>query len=69
MEVDTYVDETDIGKVKTGQEATFTVASFPDKDFKGKVIAIYPKAFVQDNVVYYVTIISAENPEGLLKPE
>jgi macrolide-specific efflux system membrane fusion protein len=69
LEVDTYVDETDIGKVKMGQEATFTVASFPDKDFKGKVMAIYPKAIIQDNVVYYITIISADNPEGLLKPE
>jgi RND family efflux transporter MFP subunit len=69
LEVDTYVDETDIGKVKVGQEATFTVASFPDKDFKGKVMAIYPKAIIQDNVVYYITIISADNPEGLLKPE
>jgi macrolide-specific efflux system membrane fusion protein len=69
LEVDTYVDETDIGKVKVGKEATFTVASFPDKDFKGKVMAIYPKAIIQDNVVYYVTIISAENPEGLLRPE
>jgi multidrug efflux pump subunit AcrA (membrane-fusion protein) len=69
LEVDTYVDETDVGKVKVGQEAAFTVASFPDKDFKGKVMAIYPKAIIQDNVVYYITIISADNPEGLLKPE
>jgi multidrug efflux pump subunit AcrA (membrane-fusion protein) len=69
LEVDTYVDETDVGKVKVSQEATFTVASFPDKDFKGKVMAIYPKAIIQDNVVYYITIISADNPEGLLKPE
>jgi multidrug efflux pump subunit AcrA (membrane-fusion protein) len=69
LEVDTYVDETDVGKVKVGQEVGFTVASFPDKDFKGKVMAIYPKAIIQDNVVYYITIISADNPEGLLKPE
>jgi multidrug efflux pump subunit AcrA (membrane-fusion protein) len=69
LEVDTYVDETDIGKVKVAQEATFTVASFPDKDFKGNVMAIYPKAIIQDNVVYYVTVISFENPEGLLRPE
>ena len=69
LEVDTYVDETDIGKVKVGQEATFMVASFPDKDFKGNVMAIYPKAIIQDNVVYYVTIINFENPEGLLRPE
>jgi multidrug efflux pump subunit AcrA (membrane-fusion protein) len=58
-----------ISERRKWSEAAFTVASFPDKDFKGKVMAIYPKAIVQDNVVYYVTIISAENPEGLLKPE
>jgi macrolide-specific efflux system membrane fusion protein len=69
LEVDTYVDETDIGKVRVGQEATFTVASFPDKDFKGKVMAIYPKAIIQDNVIYYITIISVEKPGGLLRPE
>jgi macrolide-specific efflux system membrane fusion protein len=69
LEIYAYVDETDIGKIKPGIEATFTVDSFPDKDFKGKVTAIYPKATIQDNVVYYITIISIENPEGKLKPD
>jgi len=69
LEVYAYVDETDIGKIKPGLEATFTVDSFPDKDFKGKVSAVYPKATIQDNVVYYITIISIENPEGKLKPD
>ena len=75
LEVYAYVDETDIGKIKPGFEATFTVDSFPEKDFKGTVSAVYPKATTQDNVVYYVTIISIENPVGayrntpLLKPD
>lgn len=69
LEIYAYVDETDIGKIKPGIEATFTVDSFPEKDFKGKVTAIYPKATIQDNVVYYITIISIENPEGKLKPD
>lgn len=69
LEVYAYVDETDIGKIKPGFEATFTVDSFPDKDFKGTVSAVYPKATIQDNVVYYITIISIENPEGKLKPD
>jgi RND family efflux transporter MFP subunit len=69
LEIYAYVDETDIGKIKPGFEATFTVDSFPDKDFKGKVTAIYPKATIQDNVVYYITVISIENPEGKLKPD
>jgi macrolide-specific efflux system membrane fusion protein len=69
LEIYAYVDETDIGKIKPGLEATFTVDSFADKDFKGKVTAIYPKATIQDNVVYYITVISIENPEGKLKPD
>lgn len=69
LEIYAYVDETDIGRIKPGLEATFTVDSFPDKDFKGKVTAIYPKATIQDNVVYYITIISIENSEGKLKPD
>lgn len=69
LEIYAYVDETDIGKIKPGIEATFTVDSFPDKDFKGKVTAIYPKATIQDNVVYYITVISIEDSEGKLKPD
>ena len=69
LEIYAYVDETDIGKIKPGLEAIFSVDSFPDKDFKGKVTAIYPKATIQDNVVYYITVISIENPEGKLKPD
>lgn len=69
LEIYAYVDETDIGKIRPGLDATFTVDSFPDKDFNGKVSAIYPKATIQDNVVYYITVISIENPEGKLKPD
>ncbi|MBI5635294.1 MAG: efflux RND transporter periplasmic adaptor subunit [Nitrospirae bacterium] len=69
LEIYAYVDETDIGKIKPGLEATFTVDSFPEKDFSGKVSAVYPKATIQDNVVYYITLVSIENPEGKLKPD
>ncbi|MHB8882158.1 MAG: efflux RND transporter periplasmic adaptor subunit [Thermodesulfovibrionales bacterium] len=69
LEIYAYVDETDIGKIKPGIDATFTVDSFPEKEFRGKVTAIYPKATIQDNVVYYITVISIENAEGKLKPD
>jgi RND family efflux transporter MFP subunit len=69
LEVYAYVDETDIGKIKPGLEATFTVDSFPETEFKGKVSAIYPKATIQDNVVYYITVIAIDNPDGKLKPD
>lgn len=69
LEIYAYVDETDIGKIKPGLDATFTVDSFQERDFKGKVSAIYPKATIQDNVVYYITVISIDNPGGKLKPD
>ena len=69
LEVNAYVDETDVGKIGVGQEALFTVDTFADRDFTGKVTAIYPRAVLQENVVNYITLISIVNPEGKLKPD
>jgi RND family efflux transporter MFP subunit len=69
LEVNAYIDETDVGKIGVGQEALFTVDTFADKDFKGKVTAIYPRAVLQENVVNYITLINIENSEGKLKPD
>ncbi|MEW6363864.1 MAG: efflux RND transporter periplasmic adaptor subunit [Acidobacteriota bacterium] len=70
LEVDAYVDEVDIGGVKIGQKATFTVDAFPDQVFDGVVEAIYPQAIIQDNVVNYDVIINiTESYEGLLRPQ
>jgi HlyD family secretion protein len=70
LEGQVYVDETDIGKIKTGQEATFTVDTYSDTDFKGRVTAIYPKAVIQDNVVNYIVVIEIEDfQEKVLRPE
>jgi HlyD family secretion protein len=69
LQVDAYVDETDIGKVRVGHEAVFSVDAFPDKEFSGKVTAIYPKALIQQNVVTYDVVIAIDNREGLLRPD
>jgi RND family efflux transporter MFP subunit len=70
LQVDAFVDEVDIGKVRVGQKAVFTVDSFPAKQFEGKVVAIYPKAVIQENVVNYDTVIDITSPyDGLLKPD
>jgi multidrug efflux pump subunit AcrA (membrane-fusion protein) len=69
LQVDAYVDETDIGKVRVGLEATFSVDAFPDKEFSGKVTAIYPKALIQQNVVTYDVVIAIDNREGMLRPD
>lgn len=70
LQVDAFVDETDIGKIRVGQQATFTVDSFPDRDFKATVQAIYPKAVIMDNVVYYDVVHRIDEPlTGQLRPE
>src|SRR5215469_11345673 len=57
LEVWAYVDETDIGKIHIGQLASFTVDTYGDYEFSGKVTGIYPQAQIRDNVVDYVTVI------------
>jgi len=70
LQVDAFVDEVDIGKVRQGQKAVFSVDSFPAREFEGKVTAIYPKAILQENVVYYDVVIDITTPyEGLLRTE
>jgi multidrug efflux pump subunit AcrA (membrane-fusion protein) len=70
LQVDAMVDEVDIGKVRVGQRAVFTVDSFPGKEFQGQVAAVYPKAVMLENVVYYDVVIQVTSPyEGLLRPE
>lgn len=70
LEVQVYVDETDIGKIFTGQEVTFTVDTYTGTDFKGKVTAIYPKAVIQDNVVNYIVVVEIEDfQDKILRPE
>ena len=70
LEVQVYVDETDIGKILVGQEITFTVDTYTETDFNGKVTAIYPKAAIQDNVVNYIVVVEIEDfQDKILRPE
>lgn len=70
LEVRAYVDETDIGRVKTGQNASFTVDTYSGVDFHGTVTAIYPGAEMKDNVVNYIAVIDFERKAGYtLRPE
>ena len=70
LQVDAYVDEVDIGRVRVGQRALFSVDTFPDREFNGRVTAIYPNAVIQENVVNYDVVISiTDHYRGLLRPE
>lgn len=70
LEVWAYVDETDIGRVEPGRNATFTVDTYREEAFPGVVTTIYPKAEIRDNVVDYVTVVSFAPPaRQVLRPE
>lgn len=70
LEVWGYVDETDIGRIRVGQKARFTVDTYSDHEFEGRVTAVYPKAEILDNVVNYVTVVRFEPPhDRTLRPE
>jgi RND family efflux transporter MFP subunit len=69
LQVDALVDETDIGRVKVGDSAAFTVDSYPDEEFEGIVTAIYPKAIIDQNVVNYDVVVTITNPRGMLRPD
>jgi RND family efflux transporter MFP subunit len=70
LEVQAYVDENDIGKVKSGQRVTFRVDAYPGQELEGVVQAIYPKPQLINNVVTYVVIIDIADTHGLLiRPE
>ncbi len=70
LQVETYVDEVDIGKIETGQKAIFAVEAFPATDIEGEVVGIYPKAILRENVVFYnVVVKSLDIPPVVLRPE
>lgn len=68
MQIDTNVDEADIGKVAIGQAVEFTVDAFPDVTFKGKVSQVRIAPIIVENVVTYDVVIVVDNPELKLKP-
>jgi HlyD family secretion protein len=61
-------NETDIGQVKPGQQATVTVDAYPDRRFTGVVEKIEPSAVIQQNVTMFPVLVNLQNAEGLLKP-
>jgi HlyD family secretion protein len=68
VQIRTFVDETDIGKVQPGLAATITVDAFPNRPFQGSVLKIEPQATVQQNVTMFPVLVRIANPEQLLKP-
>lgn len=68
MQVDSSVDEADIGQVTVGEEAEFTVDAYPSSPFHGTVHDVYNQPLIVQNVVTYDAIIRVKNPDLKLKP-
>ncbi|PYO26765.1 MAG: efflux RND transporter periplasmic adaptor subunit, partial [Candidatus Rokuibacteriota bacterium] len=68
MQVDTSMDEADVGRIVLGQKATFTVDAFPGRVFRGEVVQIRKAPQIVQNVVTYDVVVSAENLELKLLP-
>jgi HlyD family secretion protein len=68
VQVKTFVDETDIGKLRVGLEANVTVDAYPNRPFKGELLKIEPQADTIQNVTMFPVLVRIDNKDGLLKP-
>jgi HlyD family secretion protein len=68
MQVETSIDEADVGRIRVGQRATFTVDAFPGRTFSGEVRQVRKSAQTVQNVVTYTVLVSAANADGQLMP-
>lgn len=68
MQIETSIDEADIGKIKAGLPVQFTVDAHPDILFVGRIAEIRNAPTTISNVVTYTVIIKVDNPELRLKP-
>ena len=68
MQVEASVDEADIGQVRVGQDVTFTVDSYSDEQFRGRVSQVRLSPVIVQNVVTYTVIIDVQNPDLKLRP-
>ena len=62
------VDEADVGQVKEGQTATFTVDAYPDRSFPAVITQVRYASTTTSNVVTYETLLEVDNSDMLLRP-
>ena len=68
LQINTNVDEADIGRIQPGQDAEFEVDAYPETVFTGKVSQVRNSPMVVQNVVTYDVVITVANPDLKLKP-
>ena len=68
MEIVLAIDEADIGQVREGQTARFTVDAFPERNFSGRVKQVRLAATNTANVITYPVVVEVDNPDQTLLP-
>jgi HlyD family secretion protein len=68
MQVEAAIDEADVGRIRNGQKATFTVDAFPGQTFEGQIAQVRKAATNVANVVTYVAVVHFANSDGRLLP-
>ncbi|MBW1931603.1 MAG: efflux RND transporter periplasmic adaptor subunit [Deltaproteobacteria bacterium] len=68
MELHVDVDEADVGQVKEGQEATFTVDAYPDRIFPARIIQVRYGSQEVEGVITYETVLDVDNSDLSLRP-
>lgn len=69
MQVQADVDQADIGRVKVGQKARFSVDAYPGEEFEAEITQIRLNATVNQNVITYPVILTVDNPGERLRPQ
>jgi multidrug efflux pump subunit AcrA (membrane-fusion protein) len=70
LEMFVYIDESDVGKVAVGMSVSYTVDTYPGREFKGNISRINLQSETKDNIVYYVAIVEISKEDAiLLRPE
>lgn len=68
MQIHANFAEADIGNIRIGQTARFTVDAFPGRHFQGEVMQVRLNPTIQQNVVTYDVVVNVDNPEQILLP-
>jgi HlyD family secretion protein len=68
MQIEVSVDEADISRIQLDQKASFTVDSYPEQSFRGKVVQIRNAPIITQNVVTYIVVVNVDNSDMRLKP-
>jgi HlyD family secretion protein len=68
MQVEASIDEADVGRIRSGQKASFTVDAFPGRTFEGQISQVRKAAVNVSNVVTYVAVVTFSNTDGRLLP-